>query len=170
VAGATHVYAERGTYQVLLRVTDKENQTAAAGVMVTVAPVQEQLMLLNASDQSLGAGETKAWIVPISIPSTSVSALIYGTTNVTGCSLGGNCGVFVEVLNAHDEANLTSGNPITNPIWCHQQNGSCRANRTTNLSVNLDRLPGETVYLAIFNTDTLWSQSVSANVWLDCSY
>jgi hypothetical protein len=169
-AGAAHVFTTRGTYQVLLRVTDHDNRTAGAGVAVTVQPVHARTMVLNASRQNLGAGESKAWIDPISIPSTAVSAWIYGTTNVTGCSLGGNCAAFVEILNVHDETNLTLGNAITNPIWCPTVNGSCEANRTTNFEVNLVGLQGETVYLVVFNTDLLWSQTVDAVVWIDSSY
>ena len=168
--GATHVYTTHGTYQVLLRVTDLDNRTAGAGVTVTVDTVQEKTTLLNASAQTLGAGESRAWIVPISIPATAVTAWVYGTTNVTGCSLGGNCAAYVEILNVHDETNLTLGDPITNPIWCLELNGSCHSNRTTSLVANLDGLPGETVYLVLFNTDLLWSQSVSALVWMDSAY
>jgi hypothetical protein len=169
-ADATHAYQERGTYQVLLQVTDRSNRTAAAGVTVNVAPVNEQVMILNATGQTLGPGESKAWIMPISVPSTEVSAWVTGATNVTGCSLGGNCAAFVEILNVHDETNLTVGDAVTNPIWCFEQNGSCHANRTTELNVNLDRFPGQTVYLVLFNTDLLWSQSVNAKVWLVSSY
>jgi PKD repeat protein len=170
VGGATHEYEVRGTYQVLLRVTDHDNRTAAAGVTVTVAPVQEQLMVLNASGQNLGPGESRAWITPISIPSTSLSAWVYGSTNVTGCSFGGNCAAFVEILNVHDETNLTQGDAITNPIWCWGQNGTCHSNRTAKLNANLEEAAGQTVYLVLFNDDYFWSQSVSAQVWLDCSY
>lgn len=168
--GATHAYEERGTYQILLRVTDSDNRTAAAGAMVTVAPVQEQLILLNASGQNLGPGESKAWITPISIPSTSLSAWVFGSTNVTGCSLGGNCAAFVEILNAYDETNLTRGNAIVNPIWCWTENGTCHSNRTVELDASLEGIAGQTVYLVLFNTDLVWSQSVSARIWFDCSY
>jgi PKD repeat protein len=170
VAGATHVYTTRGTYQVLLRVTDRANQTAGAGVTVNVTPVEEQPILLNSSGQTLGAGETNAWIIPVSVPSTAESTWIFGTVNVTGCSLGGNCAVFVEILNVYDETNLTHGGAITNPIWCLETNASCRSDRTTNLSVDLDALPGATVYLVLFNSDVVWTQSVTALVWMDCWY
>jgi hypothetical protein len=169
-AGAIHVYDSRGTYQILLRVTDRENRTASAGAAVTVLPVTEHVTVLNASDQTLGAGPSKAWIVPITVPSTELSTWVYGTTNVTGCSLSGNCAAFVEVLNVHDETNLTLGNAVTNPIWCHAVNGSCEGNRTLNLSIDLGNYPGETLYLVVFNTDVLWSQSVSALVWMSSSY
>jgi PKD domain len=169
-SGATHVFTTRGTYQVLLRVTDHDNRTVGAGAAVTVEPVHAQTMVLNASHQALGAGESKAWIDPISVPATAESAWVYGTTNVTGCSLGGNCGAFVEILNVHDETNLTRGDAITDPIWCPTVNASCQANRTTNFAVNLVGLPGQTVYLVVFNTDLLWSQTVDALVWMDSSY
>jgi hypothetical protein len=169
-AGGTHVYTSHGSYEILLRVTDRDNRTTGAGVTVTVNPVQERPTLLNASNQTLGAGETNAWIVPISLPSTAVSAWVNGTTNVTGCSLGGNCAVYVEILNVHDETNLTHGNPVTNPIWCREVNGSCQSNRTTDLSVNLSGLPGQTVYLVVFNDDLVWSQVVSGLVTMDSWY
>ncbi|MGC2290034.1 MAG: PKD domain-containing protein [Thermoplasmata archaeon] len=169
-AGATHVYTARGTYQILLRVTDHANDTAAAGTTVNVSPVEESPTILNASAQTLGAGESRAWIIPVSVPSTALSAWVYGTTNVTGCSLGGNCAAYVEVLNIHDETNLTLGDAITDPIWCLQVNGSCVANRTTTLAVNLEGLAGETVYLVLFNSDAVWSQTVSALVWMDSWY
>jgi PKD repeat protein len=169
-SGATHVFSTRGAYLVLLRVTDHDNRTVDAGVMVTVQPDHAKTTVLNASHQTLGAGESKAWIDPIAIPSTAMSAWINGTTNVTGCSLGGNCGAYVEILNIHDETNLTLGDAITNPIWCPTVNGSCQANRTTNFSVNLVGWQGQTVYLVVFNTDLIWSQTVDALVWMYSSY
>lgn len=169
-AGATHVYEERGIYQVLLRVTDQENRTGVAGATVTVAPIREHILVLNASAQTLGPGESKAWITPIAIPSTSISAWVNGSSNVTGCSLGGNCAVYVEILNAYDETNLTEGAAITNPIWCWGHNGSCQSNRTASVHENLEASAGQTIYLVLFNTDLVWSQSVSAQVWLDCAY
>ncbi len=169
-AGASHVYRNRGTYQVLLRVTDRDNRTTAAGVIVHVEAVHQRKTFLNATAETLGAGETKAWIVPISIPSTENSTWIYGKTNVTGCSLGGNCDAFVEILNAYDETNLTQGGSITNPIWCFEVNGSCQASRTVDVAVNLDNLAGQTVYFVVFNTDLVWSQTVSAVEWADWWY
>jgi len=169
-AGATHVYTVHGTYQVLLRVTDHDNATAVAAATVKVDPVQEKPTVLNASAQTLGAGTANAWIIPVSIPSTEVSAWVNGSTNVTGCSLGGNCAAFVEVLNVHDETNLSHGQAVNNPIWCLEVNGTCRSARTENLTVDLSGLPGQTVYLVLFNTDLVWSQQVTALVSMDCWY
>jgi PKD domain len=169
-ASATHQYSTHGNFQVLLRVTDHQNRTASAGVTVTVNPVHEELTVLNASNQTLGAGESKAWIVPITLPTTAVSARLQGTVNVTACSLGDNCLAYVEVLNVHDETNLTQGGAITNPIWCLLENGSCQANQTTAVDINLARYSGDTVYLVVFNTDLVWSQTVSARVYLNAAY
>jgi PKD domain len=169
-ASATHQYASHGTYQVLLRVTDRDNRTADGGVTVHVNPVRERPTVLNATAQTLGAGVSSAWVIPLSIPPTEVSTWINGTTNVTTCSLGGNCATYVEILNVHDETNLTRGGAITNPIWCVEVNGTCTANRTVDLAVNLAGLAGQTVYLVVFNTDLVWSQSVTAFVWMDCWY
>lgn len=168
--GATHTYFEHGTFQVLLRATDHDNRTAAAGVMVTVTPVRERPDLLNASNQALGPGTSNAWVSPVSIPASAVSAWLNGSTNVTACSLGGNCDAYVEILNAYDAMNLTHGKAVTNPIWCAGSNGTCQANRTIGFAVNLDAWAGQTVYLAIFNNDVVWSQTVSARATMDCWY
>jgi hypothetical protein len=135
---ATDLFMTRGTYQVLLQVTDHDNRTAGAGVTVNVDPVWQRSMVLNASDQTPGAGESKAWIIPISLPSTELSAELEGTGNLTGCSPGGNCAAFVEILNLHYETNLTLGDAMTDPEWCLEANGSCQANRSTHLEANLD--------------------------------
>ena len=169
-AGSEHVYATHGMFQVLLRVTDRDSHMAVAGTPVKVDPVREKSAVLNSSAQTLAAGITGAWIIPVAIPSTAVSAWINGTTNVTGCSLGGNCAAFVEILNVHDETNLTHGQGINDPIWCLDENGSCQASRTATLTVDLSRLPGQTVYLVVFNTDLLWSQQMTALASLDSWY
>jgi hypothetical protein len=169
-AGSTHVYASRGIFQLLLSVTDHDRRIAAASATVTVDPVQAKSTVLNASNQTLGAGSASAWVVPITVPATALTAWVNGTVNVTGCSLGGNCAAYVEILNVHDETNLTHGNAITNPIWCHEVNGTCQSNRTTDLAVDLSEFPGQTVYLVVFNDDLVWTQVVSGLIWTDCWY
>jgi PKD repeat protein len=170
-AVASHVYHTRGTYQVLLHVTDQNNHTAvAASVTVNVAAVHQQTTFLNATSQSLGAGESMAWIRAISIPSTENSTWVYGETNVTGCSAGGNCDAYVEILDAQDEANLTKGGVVANPIWCFEVNGTCQSTRSASVAVNLDNLAGETVYFVVFNDDLVFSQTVSALVWSEWWY
>ncbi|MCI4347539.1 MAG: PKD domain-containing protein [Thermoplasmata archaeon] len=169
-SGAEHTYKDHGAYQVLLRVTDHAGRVAVAGVAVRVDPVRENPTLLNASAQTLGAGMSSAWIVPVTIPSTEVSAWVNGTFNVTGCSLGGNCLAFVEILNVQDETNLTHGRAINNPIWCLDVEETCTASKTVTLTVNLGDFPGQTVYLVLFNTDLVWSQQVTALASMECWY
>jgi PKD repeat protein len=170
VAGATHSYAARGVFVVTLRVTDQANGTATAAATVRVDPVFETMKLLNASHQPLGPGEMQAWIAPFTIPATAATAWMNGTVVVTSCSLGGNCGAFVEVLDASDEANLTHGAAITNPIWCLVVMGACQANQSIRMDVDLSDRAGQTEYLVVFNTDLVWSQTVTAHVSLSSWY
>ncbi|MCI4353690.1 MAG: PKD domain-containing protein [Thermoplasmata archaeon] len=167
---ADHVYTTHGSYQLLLRVTDHVGHGAAAGAAVEVDPVRESPVVLNASAQTLGAGMSNAWIIPVTIPVTAISAWINGTTNVTGCSLGGNCLAYVEVLNVNDETNLTLGKAISNPIWCLDIEETCTAAQNVSMSVDLSELPGQTVYLVLFNSDLVWSQQVTALASVDAWY
>lgn len=169
-ASTTHLYGTRGAYQILLRVSDRDNHTAGAGASVRVDPDRARTGVANATGQALGPGGTNAWVFPLPIPSTAVSAWVNGTSTVTACSLGGNCAAFVEILSADDEANLTHGKAVTNPIWCLVVTGACGANQTTAVSVNLAAQAGTTDYLVIYNTDIVWSQTVSAMFSMDCWY
>jgi hypothetical protein len=168
--GASHVYLQRGIYQVQLTVTDRTGQTAAAGKVVHVAPVLRQTTLLNTSSQTLGAGPSSAWVVPIVIPGSAVSTWMNGTVHVTVCSLGGNCLAYVEVLDVQDETNLTQGKAVSNPIWCSSVNGTCQAAQSVGFNVDLSGIQGQTVYLVVYNSDLVWSQQVTAHVSAACWY
>jgi hypothetical protein len=49
-------------------------------------------------------------------------------------------------------------------------NGTCQANQTTTDAINLTPEAAQTDSLVIFNSDMVWSQSVTAHFWLDCWY
>lgn len=125
--------------------------------------------LINTGSQSLGAGTGNAEVVSFSIPSGATSAHVTGWMNVTTCSTGGNCLAYVYVITPLNWSNLLGGGDVY-VVWCYTTGTTCESLQYNDISTgDLSAYAGQTLDLVFYNTDTVFSQTYSADVTLTYS-
>ncbi len=169
-AAVNHTYLAWGTFVATAVVTDRSGASVVASRTLHVLPAHRQSSAINATNQTLGPGGSHAWVAPVTVPTTAASAWLNGTVRVTGCSLSGNCRAFAEVLSVSDMTNLTKGGTVSNPVWCSGTGGNCTGVENVSFSVALQPYAGETLYFVVYNSDTVWSQTVSAHAQFSVDY
>jgi PKD repeat protein len=156
-----HTFLSRGQFNVSLLVTDATGRSGVANLSINVLAVSQSVIVENSSGASLGAGVSNAWILPVPIPTGTLSAWLHGTINVTACPHDDKCKIEAEVLSLAGVTAFLQGDPVQ-PIWCSQVGTTCAALPTVTVSANLSAWPGTTLFLVVWNPDPKHLLTVSA--------
>jgi hypothetical protein len=136
-----------------------------AGMKAGSSHPTETVNLINTASQTLGAGVTNAVVADFTPPSGSTNIYLDGWVNVTTCSTGGNCLALVEVMTPTAWSNLQGGSTVT-VVWCYSVSSTCTGLQYNDVTTGSDLTgyAGTALVLVVFNSDTVFSQTIQADV------